>query len=197
VVAIRRNEWARSSECALERSALRPGNVHSADGWQNVLAPVVARYRGKVSRLCFRADAGFANPDVYEFLEGEGSDTPYLCRRTASCRRGSATCSKRPLGRPPNEVRRFHANFTYQEAWRTFPEKRATRFGKSRRLRRRGPRKRVSSPASVDPGPDWFYCLQHPGSRLPFSKFSQVARRGQLRQSRFSALSRTKYRFLE
>jgi hypothetical protein len=27
----------------------------------------VARYRGKVSRLYFRADAGFANPDVYEF----------------------------------------------------------------------------------------------------------------------------------
>ena len=29
----------------LERSALRPGNVHSADGWRGVLEPVVARYR--------------------------------------------------------------------------------------------------------------------------------------------------------
>ena len=56
----------------LERCALRPGNVHSADGWDGVLKPVVARYRGKVSRLYFRADAGFANPDVYEFLEAEG-----------------------------------------------------------------------------------------------------------------------------
>ena len=28
----------------LERSELRPGNVHSADGWQDVLDPVVARY---------------------------------------------------------------------------------------------------------------------------------------------------------
>jgi hypothetical protein len=26
----------------LERSALRPGNVYSADGWKDVLAPVVA-----------------------------------------------------------------------------------------------------------------------------------------------------------
>ena len=34
----------------LERCALRPGNVHSADGWDGVLKPVVARYRGKVSR---------------------------------------------------------------------------------------------------------------------------------------------------
>src|ERR1700716_4358464 len=53
----------------LERYSLRPGNVHSADGWDAVLKPVVARYRGKVTRLYFRADAGFANPEVYEFLE--------------------------------------------------------------------------------------------------------------------------------
>jgi hypothetical protein len=31
----------------------------------------VARYRGKVSRIYFRADAGFASPDVHEFLEAE------------------------------------------------------------------------------------------------------------------------------
>ena len=31
----------------LERCALRPGNVHSADGWQDLLEPVVVRYRGK------------------------------------------------------------------------------------------------------------------------------------------------------
>jgi hypothetical protein len=37
-----------------------------------VLKPVVTRYRSKVSRLYFRADAGFANPDVYEYLEAEG-----------------------------------------------------------------------------------------------------------------------------
>ena len=28
----------------LERCALRNGNVHSADGWQDVLDPVIARY---------------------------------------------------------------------------------------------------------------------------------------------------------
>ena len=36
-----------------------------------MLKPVVARYQGKVSRIYFRADAGFANPEVYEFLEAE------------------------------------------------------------------------------------------------------------------------------
>jgi len=55
----------------LERCTLRPGNVHSADGWEGVLKPVVARYRGKVSRIYFRADAAFAMPEVYEFLEAE------------------------------------------------------------------------------------------------------------------------------
>jgi Transposase DDE domain group 1 len=55
----------------LERCSLRPGNVHSADGWDAVLKPVVARYQCKVSRIYFRADAGFANPEVYEFLEAE------------------------------------------------------------------------------------------------------------------------------
>ena len=47
-----------------ERCALRPGNVHSAGGWESVLKPVVLRYRGKVSRIYFRADAAFAMPEV-------------------------------------------------------------------------------------------------------------------------------------
>ena len=41
----------------LERCALRPGNVHSAEGWRDVLEPVVARYRTTMKRRYFRADA--------------------------------------------------------------------------------------------------------------------------------------------
>jgi hypothetical protein len=52
----------------LERCALRPGNVHSANGWESALKPVVERYQGKVSRLYFRADAAFAMPEVYEYV---------------------------------------------------------------------------------------------------------------------------------
>jgi hypothetical protein len=66
----------------LERCALRPGNVHSADEWDAVLKPVVARYQGKVSRLYFRADAAFAMPEVYEFLETEW--IKYAIRRRLS-----------------------------------------------------------------------------------------------------------------
>jgi hypothetical protein len=55
----------------LERCVLRPGNVPSADGRDDVLKPVVTRYHGKVSRIYFRADAAFAMPEVYEYLEAE------------------------------------------------------------------------------------------------------------------------------
>jgi hypothetical protein len=100
----------------LERCALRPGNVHSAGGWKDVLEPVVTRYRGKVSRLYFRADAAFANPDVYEFLEAER--IKYAIRLPANriLQDRIGYLLKRPVGRPTIEVRRFYANFHYQAA---------------------------------------------------------------------------------
>ena len=56
----------------LERCVLRPGNVHSAHNWRDVLEPVVIRYRDRKLRRHFRADAAFAMPQVYDFLESEG-----------------------------------------------------------------------------------------------------------------------------
>lgn len=66
----------------LERCALRPGNVHSADGWRGVLEPVMARHRNTMRRRFFRGDAVYANPDTYEFLEAEGYK--YTIRRPAN-----------------------------------------------------------------------------------------------------------------
>jgi hypothetical protein len=77
----------------LERSALRPGNVHSADGWNRVLKPVVARYQGKVSRIYFRADAAFAMPESMSSWKPSGSSMRSGYRPTKSCSIGSATCS--------------------------------------------------------------------------------------------------------
>jgi hypothetical protein len=56
----------------LERCALRPGNVHSADGWEDVLKPVVARYQASGERIAFRGDAAFAQPSMYDYLESAG-----------------------------------------------------------------------------------------------------------------------------
>jgi hypothetical protein len=102
----------------LERCALRPGNVHSAEGWREVLEPVVARYRTTMKRRYFRADAGFAAPEVYEFLEAE--DYGYVIRLPANAvlQRRITHLLKRPVGRPPHEVRRFYASFRYQaQTW--------------------------------------------------------------------------------
>jgi hypothetical protein len=107
----------------LERCALRPGNVHSADGWDGVLKPVVARYRGKVP-IYFRADAVFTNPEVYEFLEAER--VKYAIRLPANSvlqEKIGYLLARRPVGRPPNEVRRYYANFTYQAGSWTKPRR--------------------------------------------------------------------------
>ena len=107
----------------LERGALRPGNVHSADGWQDVLDPVVARYRGKVSRIYFRADAAFAMPGVYEYLEDKR--ITYVIRLPANrvLQERIGHLLKRPIGRPPNHVRRSHASFRYQAGSWTTPRR--------------------------------------------------------------------------
>ncbi len=102
----------------LERCALRPGNVHSADGWREILEPVVSRYRGKGTRLYFRGDAAFANPEIYEFLEVEGMGYAIRFPANRVLQEKIGYPLKRPVGRPPHEVRRYYASFRYQaQSW--------------------------------------------------------------------------------
>jgi hypothetical protein len=102
----------------LERCALRPGNVHSADEWRSVLVPVIARYRGRGFVLYFRGDAAFAKPELYELLEAE--DIGYAIRLPANSvlQERIGHLLTRPVGRPPKRPQVFHASFTYQaESW--------------------------------------------------------------------------------
>ena len=98
----------------LERCALRPGNVHSAHGWRDVLEPVVARYRERKLRRYFRGDAAFASPDIYEFLEAETYTYAIRIKANAVLQESIAHLLTRPVGRPPNHVRRYYASFSYQ-----------------------------------------------------------------------------------
>src|ERR1700720_974955 len=98
----------------LERCALRPGNVHSADGWREVLEPVVSCYRGRVKRLYFRGDATFANPEVYEFFEAEGMSYTIRLPANRVLQDKIGHLLKRPVGRPPQGVRRYYSSFSYQ-----------------------------------------------------------------------------------
>ena len=102
----------------LERCALRNGNVHSADGWRDVLDPVIARYADRnIGGRFFRADAAYAIPAIYERLEEAGYS--YAIRLPANnvLREKIAHRLTRPVGRPSlSKVKRFFEDFHYQAA---------------------------------------------------------------------------------
>ena len=51
---------------------LRPGNVHSAEDWNELLLPEIERQQAEGKRVTFRAGAAFAKPEIYEFSEERG-----------------------------------------------------------------------------------------------------------------------------
>ena len=102
----------------LERCALRPGNVHSAEDWRSVLEPVIARYRGRGLVLYFRGDAAFAKPELYELLEAEGIGYAIRLPANAVLQERIGHLLTRPVGRPPKKPQVFFASFSYQaQSW--------------------------------------------------------------------------------
>jgi hypothetical protein len=106
----------------LERCALRPGNVHSADGWEEVLRPVLARYSAKarpsITRRRFRADAAFAIPALFDLLETEGWDYAIRIKGNRKLYDQIGWLTKRRPGRPPNHIVRHYTSFHYRaKSW--------------------------------------------------------------------------------
>ena len=60
----------REGDCLAAK--LRPGNVHSADDWEELLLPEIERQQKLGKEVVFRADAAFAKPEIYEALEERG-----------------------------------------------------------------------------------------------------------------------------
>ena len=102
----------------LERCALRNGNVHSADGWRDVLDPVIARYAGRnLGGHFFRADAAYAIPALYERLEESGYFYAIRMKKNAVLEGCIAHRLTRPVGRPSKtKVKRFYEDFQYKAA---------------------------------------------------------------------------------
>ena len=99
-----------------EGAVLRPGNVHSSDGWRNLLEPIINRYKGTNRKLYFRGDAAFASPDVYEYLEE--NHILYAMRIPANdiLYEEIEHLMTRPVGRPPKKPRVFYHEFNYRAA---------------------------------------------------------------------------------
>ena len=55
--------------------SLRPGNVPSADDWEDLILPELDRQQAAGRRVAFRADAAFARPAIYETLEQRDVDS--------------------------------------------------------------------------------------------------------------------------
>ena len=73
-----------------------------------------------MKRRFFRGDAAFALPDLYDFLEAEGYKYTIRLKANAILQDAIAYLLKRPVGRPPIEVRRYYANFSYRaQSWKS------------------------------------------------------------------------------
>jgi len=107
----------------LERCTLRPGNVHSADGWEQVLKPVVARYQKSTESIAFRGDAAFAQPGMYKYLESERIDYAIRLPANQILQAEIAHLLKRPIGRPAHYVQRFYRSFRYKAASWSYPRR--------------------------------------------------------------------------
>lgn len=99
-----------------EAAVLRPGNVHSAHGWRDLLEPVIDRYKDTTRKLYFRADAAFASPEVYEYLEESGILYAIRLKANANLYREIEHLLTRPVGRPPKKPRVFYHDFSYRAA---------------------------------------------------------------------------------
>ena len=101
-----------------EGAVLRPGNVHSAEGWQEFIEPIVERYLKAMVRLLFRADAAFAKPELYDYLETR--QIGYAIRLPANevLQREIACLLVRPTEWPSRKPIVSYHDFTYQaQSW--------------------------------------------------------------------------------
>src|SRR5271169_226940 len=108
----------REGDCLAAK--LRPGNVHSAEGWQELLLPEIERQQRQGKEVVFRADAAFAKPEIYEALEAREVKYAIHLPANDNLQRNITELLTRPVGRPSYRPLVRYRSFLYQAAsWKT------------------------------------------------------------------------------
>jgi hypothetical protein len=102
----------REGDCLAAK--LRPGNVHSADDWEELLLPEIERQQKLGKEVVFRADAAFAKPKIYEESEERGVKYAIRIPANDSLERDTADLLTRPVGRPSHKPVVRYKSFLYQ-----------------------------------------------------------------------------------
>jgi Transposase DDE domain group 1 len=107
---------ASSGECGLISITYGKDATRQCASEGNFCVDALANDATPWKRLCcqFTSSADAPDPDVYEFLEAEGFKYAIRLPTNQVLQERIAYLLKRPVGRPPNHVQRFHASFSYQ-----------------------------------------------------------------------------------
>ena len=99
---------------------LRPGNVSSADDWEELLVPEIDRQQAEGQRVAFRADAAFARPAIYEALEARGVQYAIRIPANKNLELAIEDLLCRSPGRPSLKPLIRYKSFQYQaDSWTT------------------------------------------------------------------------------
>ena len=108
----------REGDCLAAK--LRPGNVHSAEGWDELLLPEIERQLRNGKEVAFRGDAAFAKPEIYQALEERGVKYAVRLPANENLERNIEELLTRPVGRPSQKPVVRYKSFLYQAAsWTT------------------------------------------------------------------------------
>jgi hypothetical protein len=108
----------RDGDCLAAK--LRPGNVHSADDWEELLLPEIERQQKLGKEVVFRADAAFAKPEIYEALESRGVKYAIRIPANENLERDIAELLTRLVGRPSHKPVVWYKGFLYRAtSWNT------------------------------------------------------------------------------
>ena len=108
----------REGDCLAAK--LRPGNVHSAEDWEELLLPEIEQQQKLGKEVVFRADAAFAKPEIYAALEERVVKYAIRIPANDSLERDIAELLTRPAGRPSYKPVVWYKSFLYQAAsWKT------------------------------------------------------------------------------